>query len=250
CIQTEVESVGRRFINAIKLNGNGISKSLLASEERRWHSLWLKSLEYLMILEECNKCPKHYSYRDSTAEQLPNTPPKRHKLNCKAIGSTHEVYMKNRRIQTTMVGTNQERLDFRGAKFEIIQKDIGYSSDADMSDACEAHQCSEYINVSARGTRKRHVRRRRSRVNRRRPWSFHSDWTDWDYYQPPFCYSGEYKSKRERAQKQKNIRFTCVQIIGSEDINSYDESVVRNLIEFGENYEFWIKNDDDVIIRG
>lgn len=63
-VQSEIQNVGTRFINSIKLNGNAVSNSLLAVEERRWHSLWLKSLEYLMILEDFNKCPTHYTKRE------------------------------------------------------------------------------------------------------------------------------------------------------------------------------------------
>ena len=46
--------------------------------------------------------------------------------------------MKNRRIQTTMVGTSfGDSVNMEDGKYEIIHKDIGYSSDADMSDSCE-----------------------------------------------------------------------------------------------------------------
>lgn len=39
--------------------------------------------------------------------------------------------------------------------------------------------------------------------------------------------------------------------LGSEELTSYDdETAVRNLIEFGENYEYWIRNEDDAMIRG
>jgi hypothetical protein len=75
------------------------------------------------------------------------------------------------------------------------------------------------------------VRRRRSRAPRTRPWSFHSDWTDWDYYQTPLnCLSGDF--------------------VSSEELYNDDEKTIRNLIEFGENYESWISNDDEDLIRG
>lgn len=106
-------------------------------------------------------------------------------------------------------------------KYEVIQKDIGYSSDADMSDAIEAHPHSSDQNSSQRLARKRQVRRRRTRTARPRPWSYHADWTDWDYYQTPFVYNEQ----------------------GSNEDNFDNENAVRKLTEFGENYESWINNE-------
>jgi hypothetical protein len=229
-IQSEIEVVGRRFINDIKGNhfgGVSSSKTTLTKEERRWHSLWLRSLEYLMILEEGPHCPQHYNI--SVDEHL--LPSKRHKNNVEIITSANRI--RNKRVQTNvaMVGeTRNEFLNNTNGKLEIIQKDIGYSSDADMSDAVEAHPHSDQANLSARSVRKRHVRRRRSRAPRTRPWSFHSDWTDWDYYQTPLnCLSGDF--------------------VSSEELYNDDEKTIRNLIEFGENYESWISNDDEDLIR-
>lgn len=58
-----------------------------------------------------------------------------------AIGllANHRAGIRNKRVQTTMVGAATGELlnGITGDKFEIIQKDIGYSSDADMSDAVE-----------------------------------------------------------------------------------------------------------------
>lgn len=72
-----------------------------------------------------------------------------------------------------------------------------------------------------RVARKRQVRRRRTRTARPRPWSYHADWNGWDYYQPPLAYNGEH--------------------VSNEDMLPYDnETAVRKLTEFGENYERWI----------
>jgi hypothetical protein len=142
--------VGRRFINDIKGNhfgGVSSSKTTLTKEERRWHSLWLRSLEYLMILEEGPHCPQHYNI--SVDEHL--LPSKRHKNNVEIITSANRI--RNKRVQTNvaMVGeTRNEFLNNIDGKLEIIQKDIGYSSDADMSDAVEAHPHSDQANLSAR----------------------------------------------------------------------------------------------------
>lgn len=76
----------------------------------------------------------------SLVDHLSTTPPKRQKNNFKSVGTKDTLgLMKNRRIQTTMmVGATQGNpLNLHGTKFEIIHKDIGYSSDADMSDVCE-----------------------------------------------------------------------------------------------------------------
>lgn len=54
------------------------------------------------------------------------------------FGKENNSMMKNRRIQTTMVGTSfGDSVNMEDGKYEIIHKDIGYSSDADMSDSCE-----------------------------------------------------------------------------------------------------------------
>nr|XP_046916343.1 LOW QUALITY PROTEIN: rho GTPase-activating protein gacF-like [Dermatophagoides farinae] len=112
-------------------------------------------------------------------------------------------------------------------KYEIIQKDIGYSSDADMSDAIEAQpHSSDHQSSQQKSSKKRHVRRRRTRTsNRNRPWSYHADWTAWDYYQTPFF---------------------CDHF-SNEDLNYDDnENIIRKLTEFGENYESWINNELDL----
>ncbi|XP_054168016.1 uncharacterized protein LOC128965365 [Oppia nitens] len=233
-IQSEIESVGRRFVNDIKDNHHfgsvGSTKlTTLSKEERRWHSLWLRSLEYLMILEEGPHCPQHYNI-SGVEDPLPL---KRHKNNVGIVSNTtntntsndNSVRIRNKRVQTTvaMVGQTKDELLGRNCneKVEIIQKDIGYSSDADMSDAVEAHPHSDATNSASRPTRK--LRRRRNRrLPRTRPWSFHSDWTDWDYYQTPL--HGDY--------------------VSSEDIYYEDDKTIKQLIEFGENYETWITNDD------
>lgn len=117
----------------------------------------------------------------------------------------------------------------KGANFEIIHKDIGYSSDADTSDATadatssgfvgsssvsssasslasDCNSCNKNIgspdtSVNSTNTQKRKVVKKRKvsskligstscstlYTSKQRPWSFHaaSEWTDWDYYQPP-----------------------------------------------------------------
>jgi hypothetical protein len=177
-----------------------------------------------MILEEGPHCPQHYNI--SVEEQLPS---KRHKNNVGIVSNSDRI--RNKRVQTTvaMVGDTKSDLLRNGfdEKLEIIQKDIGYSSDADMSDAVEAHPHSDQANLSTRSTRKLR-RRRKTRLPRTRPWSFHSDWTDWDYYQTPL--HGDY--------------------VSSEDLYYEDDKTIRQLIEFGENYETWINNEDiDDLIR-
>lgn len=85
---------------------------------------------------------------------------------------------------------------------------------------------------SQRSAKKRQVRRRRTRTSRNRPWSFHADWTAWDYYQTPFICNDEHFS--------------------NEDLNYTNENIIRKLTEFGENYESWFANelDTDTDIRG
>lgn len=98
-----------------------------------------------MIIEN-QKCPKHFAIRSekkktdscdqssgynsiglSTSSETGTESP-----------ATRAVLMRNRRIQTMMSGGYDSILhEMKGSKFEIVQKDIGYSSDADMSDACE-----------------------------------------------------------------------------------------------------------------
>ncbi|OTF75200.1 hypothetical protein BLA29_000239 [Euroglyphus maynei] len=77
-----------------------------------------------------------------------------------------------------------------------------------------------------KSTRKRYVRRRRTRTNnhRNRPWSYHADWTAWDYYQTPFF---------------------CDHF-SNEDLNYDNENIIKKLTEFGENYESWINNELDL----
>lgn len=75
-------------------------------------------------------------YHNSTEEHL--LPSKRHKNNVGIVSNTNKN--RNKRVQTNvaMVGeTRNELLYNLNGKLEIIQKDIGYSSDADMSDAVE-----------------------------------------------------------------------------------------------------------------
>lgn len=135
--------------------------------------------------------------------------------------------MRNRQAMYATVFTKEESGNFKGSKFEIIQKDIGYSSDDDTSDEnCDAinngfvgstaSSASSISELSSGGGfnfktgicqspdtqyKKRQVKRRfRSKLttstscgaltsctSKQRPWSFHaaSEWTDWDYYQPP-----------------------------------------------------------------
>ncbi|XP_015789097.1 uncharacterized protein LOC107366033 isoform X1 [Tetranychus urticae] len=231
-IQAEIQTVGRSFINSLKSNASKINKSLLTAEETRWHNLWLKSFECLMIVEEHHTCPNHTTWnRERSSTPYSNS--KRFKLGPFSEGKENiRGMMRNRRIQTNMIGIGggpglNETFNVPNGKYEIIHKDIGYSSDADMSDACEPSSCPNYISSTAKSPRKRH-RRRRPRIGER-PWSFHSEWTQWDYYQPPFSgLSGEFRS--------------------SEDLNSFeDENLVRSLTEFGENYEKWFKTDDGLL---
>ena len=115
--------------------------------------MWLKSLETLMIIEN-QKCPKHFAIRSTDNKKKETSPSSSDKssgycsigsspLSCSDSGAGTElekraVLMRNRRIQTMMSGGYDSILqDMKGSKFEIVQKDIGYSSDADMSDACE-----------------------------------------------------------------------------------------------------------------
>ncbi|XP_074593280.1 uncharacterized protein LOC141849018 [Brevipalpus obovatus] len=224
-IQAEIQNIGRRFINSLKANCNATSRSLLSGEETRWHSLWLKSFECLMILEEHHTCPSHQHWnRDRLSGPLGGS--KRYKSGHK-LSATQEKEnigtMKNRRVQTTMMGTTASATlgDVSNSKYEIIQKDIGYSSDADMSDACELNKNLSSINSSK--SPRRRVRRRKQPRPGERPWSFHAEWTGWDYYNP-LGLNG-YQS--------------------TVDLNSFDnENLLRDLTEFGENYETWFKPDE------
>jgi len=70
------------------------------------------------------------------------------------IAASDTKGIKNKRVQTktTMVGETKNELLGNiksGTKIEIIQKDIGYSSDADMSDAVEVSNSSNYHKVTA-----------------------------------------------------------------------------------------------------
>lgn len=225
-----MESAGRRFIQAIVAHGSQAAHDLLAGEERRWQLLWLRSLEYLLVLENSPHlvCPRHLT----TAK--PPSPPdsgeasssKRQRLD--TLTQLELAAMRNRRVQTNMVAAATDlTLDLPrpyyankaaggvGGGFEVVHKDIGYSSDADMSDFGpennknaanqQLSNSSDHVNHghssghSSRSSRKRSVRRRRATAHRppvRRPWSFHDGWTDWDYYQPP-SYTPLYANKSE-----------------------------------------------------
>jgi len=73
-------------------------------------------------------------------------PSKRHKNNVGIVSNSDRI--RNKRVQTTvaMVGETKSQLlgDDMSGKVEIIQKDIGYSSDADMSDAVEVNKQLSY----------------------------------------------------------------------------------------------------------
>jgi len=302
----------------VAINGCPAAQSLLPSEERRWQFLWLRSLEFLLILENSGRvvCPRHTGKTNSDLEPLS----KRNRRSEDAEDIEVEDYtgfesenggsvsdselipaelppntaselaaaaaMRNRRIQTMGCGPDAyytplaglTRLNSKGP-FEIVHKDIGYSSDADMSDVGPENgastaknnnnensnapgnrltqsNSSDHVNTvgaassgaCSRSSRKRSVRRRRAtqqhqRSSVRRPWSFHDGWTDWDYYQPPSystIYAHEYKSS-------ENLMTTST--MSSPLDGPPDEHTLRSLTEFGENYEFWFKNEDDAIIR-
>lgn len=74
-------------------------------------------------------------------------------------------------------------------------------------------------------TKKRQGRVRKRRI-RARPWSYHCDWADWDYYQEPF-----------------HSEFSV-----SEEALANDEAV-KKLTEFGENYEAWISREEEDITK-
>ena len=84
---------------------------------------------------------------DSVDEQLPS---KRHKNNIGIVSNSDRI--RNKRVQTTvaMVGETKNELLRNGfnEKLEIIQKDIGYSSDADMSDAVEVLPLNLFVYIT------------------------------------------------------------------------------------------------------
>lgn len=85
---------------------------------------------------------------------------------------------------------------------------------------------SEQNNPAGRSTRRQKVRRRKVRVPRQRPWSYHaSELNDgsWDYY--PFSLVSNHEQNNE---------------------DVFDTDQVRSLIEFGDNYEAWIKPEGDI----
>ena len=299
------------------INGCPAAQSLLPSEERRWQFLWLRSLEFLLILENSDRvvCPRHTGKTHSDLEPRVSKRNRRSEEaedvevedyagfeteNCGSVSDSELIpaelppttvnelaaaaAMRNRRIQTMgcgpdayytpLAGLTRQHLHSK-VPFEIVHKDIGYSSDADMSDVgpdngATTNKCSngnvkansnrlvqsnssDHVNTvgaassgaCSRSSRKRSVRRRRTnqhqRTSVRRPWSFHDGWTDWDYYQPP------------------SYSTVCAQFKSSESLTTSamsspldgppDEFTLRSLTEFGENYEFWFKNEDDAIIR-
>ena len=102
-----------------------------------------------MIIEN-QKCPKHFAIRSekkkaaacdkSSGYNSIGLSPLSTSSGTGTETSTDSraVLMRNRRIQTMMSGGYDSILqDMKGSKFEIVQKDNGYSSDADLSDACE-----------------------------------------------------------------------------------------------------------------
>lgn len=182
-IQREIESVGRQFLSSLKSRNNytDIEAADLKHQEDRWHSLWIKSLEFILLIKEYNLCPQHSDPKTVT--------------------------------MTTSVACGMD----------LLPKDTGYSSDADLSDA--SNPADKLHSLSLSPVKKRVMRRRTT--SKRRPWSFHvpSEWSDWDYYQPP----------------PVNVNAATIE---PEDM--HDESVVKSLIEFGENYELWFKTDEGI----
>ena len=70
-LQSEIQNKGNLFLTAIKLmiqseqqsvdhESSSIDLKQLKMEEDRYQDLRLKSLEYLIILENYKKCPKHF----------------------------------------------------------------------------------------------------------------------------------------------------------------------------------------------
>ena len=66
CIQSEIERVGHKFISGIKklLEENSqhckSNKSKALNKlEKKWHNLWIRSLEYLICIET-GRCPCHF----------------------------------------------------------------------------------------------------------------------------------------------------------------------------------------------
>lgn len=193
-----------------------------------------------MMLQDCNRCPNHSN------------------------------------SMLTSTGTNTDPLVNRVKGFlrsENVHKDIGYSSDAELSDAVDVRKNpaettgdasapvsltsssavivsnlspSNSCRSSSQGRKRVIKRRQRSRdvklspssstgclsmTSKRRPWSFHaaSEWTDWDYYQPP------------------SFAITAADHHPSDDLYINDENAIRSLIEFGENYEHWFRTDDGCV---
>ena len=171
-IQVEIESVGRRFLSSIAPHLRSRAQGAeLRQQETRWHSLWIRSLEFLVIIEDCFKCPNHLNNKKETVAAAMRSSPQARK----------KVVRRRQR-----------------------SKDVRLSPSS--STGCLT-----------------------SSASKPRPWSFHaaSEWTDWDYYQPP------------------SFSFTPQEYKSSEDL--HDENMVRSLIEFGENYEHWFRTDDGCV---
>ena len=181
------------------------------------------------MLQDCHRCPNHSNAMFSKTGSAGNR------------------------------STEQESLiqdKIKQFRTENVHKDIGYSSDAELSEPASGVPASAAVPSSAvtlspssscrsssQGRKKVIKRRQRSKdvklspssstgcltmQSKRRPWSFHAatEWTDWDYYQPPSF---------------------SIPAADQDDFYCNDENAVRSLIEFGENYEHWFRTDDGCV---
>lgn len=153
-LQNEVEDLGKQLNCELKRllhDEKSPSKSQIDQSqelEARWHKLWLKSLEQLVVVERTRRCPKHNS---------------------------------------TIIGKSST------------------SSPASKSV---------------------------SRLQRRRPISYPnnvSERLEWDYQPNTLSLTGSHKENGSQI-----------------DLDSVDEQVTKNLTEFGENYEMWLADADEV----
>lgn len=151
--QNEVEDFGRRLNCELKRHLNNKDESCTKQQidesvnlENRWHQIWLKSLEQLVVVERCRRCPKHNS---------------------------------------TFIGKTSPSASNKGI----------------------------------------------AKAQRVRPISYPNNTTEkleWDY-QHTLRLTGCHKENRSQI-----------------DLDSVDEQVTKNLIEFGEDYQDWLGKEDEI----
>ncbi|KAI1285790.1 hypothetical protein HDE_11544 [Halotydeus destructor] len=290
-VQAEVERGSKLFprllqqsksespaVNCTSSSSPSSSSSVREQLVDRWHRLWLRSLELLLLLETLTSqcpCPKHPAVAAASKTTAS-------KMGTAAAAATTTT------TATTTTDSSQ-----------------GYSSDADLSDNCTPPTVLPAPSLSSLVLPHHQVTRRARGssstganvlLHRPRPWSFHSQmdlsalqqhyshhhshhshqqhhqggsatpsgrkvrrrrhqqqpqqlqhWPsasevsaapvlDWDYYQPPPASSS---SNTTTTRNNHSSRSTA----GSEERTARE--LVQSLTEFGENYDLWLKREED-----